>query len=242
MKDKEGCEICKCAEDKCMENKECGSCDFDSGCAWDKKNKKCASAKGRLMVGTTQFASSADDCNDCVCATIWDPVCGVDGETYNSSCQADCAGVKYKDGECEKPECSKVMCRMYCEHGFMKDKNGCEICKCAEKPEEPECPEVMCKMFCEHGWQKGEDGCDMCKCAEDPCMGNKECASCDFDSGCAWDKKNKKCAKGRMMVGTSQFASSADDCKDDCVCPMIYVPVCGEDGVEYSSSCRADCA
>ena len=31
-------------------------------------------------------------------------------------------------------------------------------------------------------------------------------------------------------------------CEYDCVCPEIYEPVCGFDGITYSSSCHASCA
>ena len=26
--------------------------------------------------------------------------------------------------------CSPIMCLMFCEYGFVNDKNGCKICKC----------------------------------------------------------------------------------------------------------------
>lgn len=32
--------------------------------------------------------------------------------------------------------CSEVMCMMFCEFGFKKDSNGCEICDCASPPGE----------------------------------------------------------------------------------------------------------
>merc|ERR1719367_1567954 len=36
---------------------------------------------------------------------------------------------------CSETECEPVMCRMFCEHGWAKDDNGCDICECAEPDE-----------------------------------------------------------------------------------------------------------
>lgn len=37
----------------------------------------------------------------CTCVKIYMPVCGEDKKTYGNTCEADCAGVKYTQGECK---------------------------------------------------------------------------------------------------------------------------------------------
>jgi hypothetical protein len=55
-----------------------------------------------------------------------------------------------------KVECSRVMCRMLCVHGFKRDENGCEICKCNDSPQP--CPQLTCDNQCSNGYQKDYSG------------------------------------------------------------------------------------
>ena len=65
--------------------------------------------------------------------------------------------------------CHPVMCRMYCEYGWAKGPDGCDICKCADAPTKPGfCPAV----------ESGQLGTCVEECSNDnDCHGNKKCCS-----------------------------------------------------------------
>ena len=44
-----------------------------------------------------------------------------------------------------------------------------------------------------------------------------------------------------MVLCTSNVSAQCTPSGATCICPMIYMPVCGCDGVMYSNSCLADC-
>lgn len=97
--------------------------------------------------------------------------CGADAEKPTVSCplrkcQTDCGdgGYKLDSNGCRtcqclsKPtvECSRVMCRMFCQYGFKRDENGCEYCACNESPQE--CPKMKCLKTCKNGYRKDYSG------------------------------------------------------------------------------------
>ncbi|XP_033095763.1 cysteine-rich motor neuron 1 protein-like isoform X5 [Anneissia japonica] len=89
----------------------------------------------------------------------------------------------------ESDKCGIIICYVYCEAGYVKDKNGCHTCTCIPESEvaptkdadvdvvtelaavEPttveesdKCGIIICYVFCEAGYVKDENGCHTCTC------------------------------------------------------------------------------
>lgn len=108
-------------------------------------------------------------CPTCACASDQSikPIGRSPNDCPLMKCRANCGSAGYKINEkgcrtCEcaskssKVECSQTMCRMFCDHGFRRDENGCEICKCNESPQS--CPELNCGNACLTGYRKDYSG------------------------------------------------------------------------------------
>ena len=59
-----------------------------------------------MFIGTVSCSKEkncvqTDVAETCICAEIYAPVCGCDGETYSNACVAECNGIlTYTEGEC----------------------------------------------------------------------------------------------------------------------------------------------
>lgn len=64
-------------------------------------------------------------------------------------------------------ECAEVICMVFCDNGYKRDENGCEVCSCLPSTEKI-CPDVTCDNLCPGGYQRNAAGCATCACAPVP--------------------------------------------------------------------------
>jgi hypothetical protein len=121
----------------------------------------------------------------CLCTAVVDPVCAVDGKTYDNTCLATCHGVAvaYKgpctDAATDTSADGAVVCAppgvtcVFCTNGYQTGAGGCRTCACNPggdasadtSPDAPMCrgPGVACGN-CPNGYLTGPGGCPTCAC------------------------------------------------------------------------------
>ncbi|MFG1494191.1 Kazal-type serine protease inhibitor domain-containing protein [Halobacteriovorax sp. ZH4_bin.1] len=73
------------------------------------------------------------------------------------------------------------------------------------------------------------------------CMAQMVDATNIKDGPCSNDKNNPLNKKHSRPQGTSPMKPHRPKAKAPCICPMIWMPVCGVDGKTYGSACNANC-
>lgn len=182
------------------------------------------------------------DCNDLdptinpdmACLAIYDPVCGVDGETYANSCEALRACVEIAHpGECTKiPACNDRD-----QDGYSPDGDTCGPVDCNDND-----PTINPGVLCTAQYDPvcGSDD----KTYSNACVAKQACVNIAYPGECT---QTPVCTD-RDGDGYSPEGGACGpvDCNDrnrfinpGVVCPAVYNPVCGRDGNTYSNACVA---
>ncbi len=177
-----------------------------------------------------------------------EPVCGCDGKTYLSACEAYQAGttIAHK-GACE---CPNILCAPG-QEPVDTDGDGCadtcktpcdSYCDCYAATGGP--PDGFCPLLCVNCgmfW-----GCDAGYC-EPHCGFMPDLTKCN-DNTC---KTDADCCKGGVCPADVYCAKAPGNCDGEGVCKTIpqnvgcidlWDPVCGCDGKTYSNGCFASLA
>ena len=173
-----------------------------------------------------------------VCPEIFAPVCGCDGVTYNNDCVRLSAGVqKASNGPCEPTQCGGIA-GIPCD-----DSEVCELpageCEsadlfgqCVPRPEV--CPEIFAPVCGCDGVTYDNDCVRLSAGVQKASNGPCEPTQCGGIAGIPCDD-SEVC---ELPAGECESADLFGQCVPRPeVCPEIFAPVCGCDGVTYNNDC-----
>ena len=199
------------------------------------------------------FIAGCAAVDDCVCPAVYEPVCGMDGETYSNECYAECAGVEVDyEGECGEDDEEVNLNLMAMDGGTTNPEPGLYS---YEEGEEIVVEAVPLQGYQFNGWEK-EGSATVCDSQNKECrfiITENSVLSAHFEEDiCVCPAVYEPvCGVDGETYSNECYAECAGvevdyegECREeeDCVCPTVYEPVCGMDGETYSNECYAECA
>ncbi|KAK2144758.1 hypothetical protein LSH36_733g00037 [Paralvinella palmiformis] len=191
--------------------------------------QKCPTTANNCIQNGGTLELDSNGCELCLCSNTNNNPCASKTCSAGYSCKADCS-----KGPCFtwcQQTCTPFPClkTMFCQNGFLKDAEGCDICKC-----DPTAPPKDCTVLtCGSG--------EVCKmtpllCSNPPCRERPKCVDNVKNGTCPADTNTNRCFTRRdnctydencpylQKCCTRRCGKQCVDPVDDNGCPMQICP------------------
>lgn len=212
----------------------------------------------RTQTTSSQPDQNQQDSNNCVCPSMYDPVCGSDEKTYPNSCSIDCEIRKNPStrlrvahrGECvpsrinvntEQCQPCPLLLDPVCGSDNQTYANSCEFdCESTKHPYK--------RLSIAHRGQCASTSTpnnnEQCRCPQNysPVCGSDQQT---YSNRCEFDCETRKSPQRNLAIlhaGECDPRRPNNNDAEPCApCPQNYSPICGTDDRTYFNRCEFEC-